>query len=94
MGLTVEGEPNELYSHHMLASDPFEQIVNLFGSNDSTVTIGQLMTERYALFVDFRVKPDHMLHGSGRPLQGLSDGITLHITKKVDVISTSYPTLS
>ncbi|XP_057290122.1 zinc finger protein 34-like [Hydractinia symbiolongicarpus] len=39
---------------------------------------------RYALFIEFRASPDHILHGSGRPLQRLSDGITLHITKKAD----------
>ncbi|XP_057311106.1 uncharacterized protein LOC130648967 [Hydractinia symbiolongicarpus] len=83
ISITVEGEPNELYTHAMLPKDHLEQIVNLFGSHDSKV-IGQFFTERYALFVDFRASPDHSLHGSGRPLQRVSDGITLHMTKKAD----------
>lgn len=84
ISIIFQGEPNELYSHAMVRKDRFEQLVNLFGSHDSTVRLGQFMNERYALFVDLRDIHDNMLNGGGRPLQRLSDGITLHITKKAD----------
>lgn len=80
----MKGKPNKLYSHIMLPKDHFEQIFHLFGNQDSTVTIGQFMSERYALFVDFRSSRNHMLHGSGRPIKRLSDGIPLHIVRKAD----------
>lgn len=83
VSITVEGEPNELYSHAMVGKDHFEGVANLLGGHDSEVTIRQFFNERYA-FIDFRASPDHTLHGSGRPLQRLSDGITLHMTKKAD----------
>ncbi|XP_057300349.1 uncharacterized protein LOC130630607 [Hydractinia symbiolongicarpus] len=81
---TIEGSPNELFSHAMLPKDHMEQVAELFGSHDSIVTIGQYLTERFALFLDFRSSSDHTLQGSGRLLQKLSDGITLHMTKKAD----------
>lgn len=52
----------------MLSKDHFEQIVNLFGSHDTTETIGQFISERYGLFVDSRSTPNHALHGSGNSL--------------------------
>lgn len=80
--VTVEGEPSQLYSHSLTPKDHLEGIVNLFGSHDSTVTLGQYLTERYALFIDFRASPDGTLHGSGRSLVQLSDGISLVVNKK------------
>lgn len=88
-----EGESNELCSHSMLPKDHFKQIVNLFKSHYSKVTIGNFWNQNYALVVDFRSIPDDSLHSSGRPLQRLSDGITFHITKRADIRKASAASL-
>lgn len=49
VAITVEGQPNELYSHAMLPINYFEQIANHFGSHDSKVIIGNFMNEEYGL---------------------------------------------
>ena len=85
VSVTVEGEPNQLYSHGMLPKDMYSEAFNYFvKSPDTGVTISNYFTTTYGLLIDFRSTRDNLLHGTGRKLKNLSDGITLHIEKKTD----------
>ena len=50
----------------------------------SSVTLGELLTSKYASWIDSRSSDDGKLHGSGRRLENINDGITLQITKSAD----------
>ena len=47
----------------------------------SDVSLGDFLTDKYALWLDFRTSDDDKLHGSGRRLENINNGITLQITK-------------
>ena len=40
------------------------------------------MTDKYALWLDFRMIDENFLHGMGRRIENASEGITLQIEKK------------
>lgn len=69
----IEGESNELYSHAMLPKDHFKQFPIFLVTTNTR--------NHQAIHEIDRSSPDHVLHGSGRSLQRLSDGITFHMTK-------------
>ena len=46
------------------------------------VNIALYCTNKYALLLDFQITDDNRLHGSGRQLENISEGIHLQITKK------------
>ena len=46
------------------------------------VNIASYYTDKYALWLDFRMIDDNRLHGSGRRLENTSEGIRLQITKE------------
>ena len=48
------------------------------------VSLGEFLTNKYALWIDLRTSDDDRLHGSGRRLENINDGITLQITKSAD----------
>ena len=85
VSITVEGEPNQLYSHGMRPRDMYRAAADFFSkSADTEMSIGKFFTTGYCLFLDFRSTPDNVLHGSGKRLKNASDGVTLQIEKKAD----------
>ena len=46
------------------------------------VSVGEYLTDRYALWLDFRVIDKNELHRMGRRIENASEGITLQIEKK------------
>ena len=44
--------------------------------------IASYYTDKYALWLDFRTIDDNRLHGSGRRLENISEGIRLKIAKE------------
>ena len=48
------------------------------------VSVGEYLTDRYALWLDFRTIDENELHGIGRRIENASEGITLQIEKKVE----------
>ena len=46
------------------------------------VNIASYYTDNYALWLDFRTIDHNRLHGSGRRLENISEGIRLQITKE------------
>ena len=46
------------------------------------LSIGEYLTDKYALWLDFRTIDKNALHGMGRKIKNASEGITLQIEKK------------
>ena len=96
--ITVEGVPNQLYSQGMKAYQQWDEINKFFALNSkrsketnmiikdlcfTETIIEKYLTTNYALWLDFRSSDDNSLHGSGRRLENISEGITIQITKEV-----------
>ena len=47
-------------------------------------SVGEYLTDRYALWLDFRTIDENELHGIGRRIENASEGTTLQIEKKVE----------
>ena len=48
------------------------------------VSVGEYLTDRYTLWLNFRTIDENELHGTGRRIENASEGITLQIEKKVE----------
>ena len=92
--VTVEGVPNELYAQNMEYRHQYDEIVKHFAEGRlkeagaiqkdpmlHNVNIASYYTDKYAIWLDFRIIDDNLLHGSWRRLENTSEGIRLQITK-------------
>ena len=77
----IEGveKVNALYASGMQTHNTYDQILKMF--NENGVTLGDFLTEKYALCLDLRPSTDPLLHGNGVNLQNTSEGVTLEIHK-------------
>ena len=48
------------------------------------VSLGEYLTDRYALWLDFRTIDENELHGMGRRIENASEGIILQIERKAE----------
>ena len=48
------------------------------------VSVGEYLTDKYALWLDFRTIDENELHKTGRRIENASEGITLQIEKKAE----------
>jgi len=64
VNVTVEGKPNQLYAQGLLKENTWSQIVKLFHENG--VSMGEFLTEKYALCLDCRPSIDNAMHGNSR----------------------------
>ena len=48
------------------------------------LSLGEYLTDKYALLLDFRMINENELHGMGRRIENASEGITLQIEKKAE----------
>ena len=91
--VTVEGSPSELYTQNMEYRHQYDKIMKHFGEGWlkeagaiqkdlqlHNVNIASYYTDKYALWLDFRIIDDNRLHGSGRQLENTSEEIRLQIT--------------
>ena len=49
-----------------------------------SVSLGEYLINKYALWLDFRMIDENELHGMGRRIENTSEGITLQIEKKAE----------
>ena len=95
--VTIEGVPNQLYSQGMRAYQQWDEARKFFAAGAkrhpevaavakdlglANVSLGEFLTDKFALWLDLRSTDDDQLHGSGRRVENASEGITLQITKK------------
>ena len=48
--------------------------------------MGEYVTDKYALWLDFRTIDENILHGMGRVIGSTEGGIILHIKKKAEMV--------
>ena len=93
----MEGKPNQLYAQGMRSFEQYDEICKYFaeGSQKHNNTnevqkhlqlhnenVGDYLTDRYALWLNFRTIDENELHRTGRRVENASEGITLQIEKK------------
>ena len=89
----MEGKPNQLYAQEMRSFEQYDEICKYFaeGKRPSEVqkqlqlhdaSVGQYLTDKYALWLGFRMIDENDLHGTDRKIQNASEGITLQMKKK------------
>ena len=55
------------------------------------LSIGEYLTDKYALWLDFRTIDENALHGIGRRIENPLEGITLQIEKKAESAGALHP---
>ena len=50
----------------------------------NNLSLGEYLTDRYPLWLDFRTIDENELHRTGRRIENASEGITLQIEKKAE----------
>ena len=93
----LEGKPNQLYAQGMRSFEHFDEICKYFAEGSQkdnnaneiqkhlqlhNVSVGEYLTDRYALWLDFRTIDENELHETGRRIENASEGITLQIERK------------
>ena len=94
VSVTVEGKPNQLYSQGMRSFEQYDEIHKYFAEgtkrdNDvqkqlelHNLSVGEYLVNKYALWLDFRMIDENVLHWTGRRIENALEGITLQIKKK------------
>ena len=95
----VEGKPNQLYTQGMRSFEQYDETRNYFAEGKQKddnanevqkhlqlhdLSAGEYLTDKYALWLSFRMIDENSLHGTGRRIENTSEGITLQIEKKVE----------
>ena len=77
VNVTVEGNPNDIYSEGLAKRDMYREAVRFFGSSTCEKYIGskcvsqrKFYTDKFACVIDFRTVDDENVSGSGRKLVG------------------------
>ena len=97
VSITVEGKPNQLYAQGMRSFEQYNETHKYFAEEKQKdnnanevqkqlqlhdLSVGEYLTDKYALWLDFRMIDENILHGMGRRIENASEGITLQIEKK------------
>ena len=95
----MEGKPNQLYAQGMRSLEQYDEICKYFAEGKQKddnaneirkqlqlydLSVGEYLTDKYALWLDFRMIDENELHGMGRRIENASEGITLQIEKKAE----------
>ena len=95
----MEGKPNQLYAQGMRSFEQYDEICKYFAQGKQRdnnaneiqkhlqlydLSLGEYLTDRYALWLDFRTIDENELHGTARHIENASEGITLQIEKKAE----------
>ena len=98
VSVIIKGKPNQLYTQVMQSFEQYDEICKYFvkgkqKDNDTNevqkhlqlhgLSIGEYITDKYALWLDFRMTDESALHGRGRGIGRMGGGlITLQTEKK------------
>ena len=93
------GQANQLYAQGMRSFEQYDKICKYFTErkqkdNDANeiqkhlqlydLSLGEYLVNKHALWLDFRMTDENELHGTGRRIEKVSEGITLQIEKKAE----------
>ena len=99
VSVIVEGKPNQLYAQGMRSFEQYDEICKYFTEGKQKdnnaneiqkhlqlhdLSVGEYLTRKYALWLDFRTIDKNNLHWTGRRIENASEGITLQIEKKAE----------
>ena len=99
VSVIVEGKPNQLYAQGMRSLEQYDEICKYFAEGKQKdnnanevqkhlqlhdLNIGEYLTDKYALYLDFRTIDENTLHWTSRRIENTSEGITLQIEKKAE----------
>ena len=99
VSVIVEGKPNQLYAQGMRSFEQYDEARKYFAEGaqrDNSanevqkqlqlydLSVGEYLTDKYALWLDFRTIDENALHRTGRRIENASEGITLQIEKKAE----------
>ena len=97
VSVIVEGKPNQLYAQGMRLFEQYDEICKYFAEgkqrdtnanevkkqlNLHNLSIREYLTNKYALWLDFRMMDENALHETGRRIENALEGITLQIEKE------------
>ena len=89
VNITVEGNPNDIYSNGLAKRDMYREAVRFFGPSTCEKYLGskcvsrrKFYTNKFASVIDFRTVDDENVSGSGRKLVGMQAGILMEIEKE------------
>ena len=87
--VTVEGNPNDIYSRGLAKRDMYREAVRFFNDDDCEKYLGttcvsrrKYYTDKFACVKDFMTVDDNTISGSGRKLIGTQAGILMEIEKE------------
>ena len=98
VSVIVDGKPNQLYTQGMRSFEQYDETRKYFSEGKqkdnnaneiqkhlqlSDISLGEYLTDKYALWLDFRTIDENKLYGTGRKIENAS-GITLQIEKKTE----------
>ena len=107
VSVIVESKSNQLYAQGMRSFEQYDETRKYFAEgvqrdNDANegqarlqlhdLSVGEYLTNKYALSLDFRMIDENFLHGMSRKIENASEGITLQIEKKQNQLGLSVPT--
>ena len=93
----MESKQNQLYAQGMRSFEQYDEICKYFAEgkqrdNDANeirkhlqlydLSLGEYLVNKFALWLDFRMKDENELHGTGRHIENASEGIILQIEEK------------
>ena len=93
----MEGKPNQLYAQGMRSFEQYDEACKYLAEGSQKdnnanevkkylrlhdLDLADYLTNKYALWLDFRMIDENELHGTGRRIENASEGITLQIEKK------------
>ena len=95
----MEEKPNQLYAQGMRSFEQYDEACKYFAEGSQKdyranevqkhlqlhdLNSADYLTDKYALWFDFRTIDENELHGTGRRIENASEGITLQIEKKTE----------
>ena len=89
----MEGKPNQLYAQEMQSFKQYNEICKQKDNDTNEVqkhlqfhdlSMGEYVTDKYALWLNFRTINESVLHRMGRVIGSTEGGITLQIEKKAE----------
>ena len=90
--VTVEGNPNDIYSNGLAKRDMYREAVRFFSKTEcetNCVSRRKYYTDKFACVIDFRTVDDDAVSGSGRRLASMQAGILMEIEKETTTTDVS-----
>ena len=93
VSVTVEGKPNQLYSQGMRLFEQYDETHKYFAEGKLAnevqkhlqlydLSVGEYLTDKYALCLDFRTIDENELHGMGRQIGNTSRELPYRLRRK------------